>query len=349
MLVFEFLSYTSPDMQSDTKSQKKGRISLAIVGIICLILWYLGQKLLPPQQVLFFAKWTQELTNPWLNYEYGKSIMDTKEIDLEDELTRYIQQKKYANETTHVSVYYRNLNNGNRFGINVKEMFSPASLMKLPILLVYLKLSEQDPSLLQKKLTYIADLQENNFQQNVPPEQLLIDNHDYSIQELLEHMIKYSDNKASILLSKNLKAQDYESAFTSNDMVFPPVISGSFDNNLRVIDYARFFRILFNASYLNQKDSNYALQLLTQVDFENGLVAGVDKNIVIAHKFGERGIVGKDGREQKQLHDCGIIYYPLHPYILCVMTRGYDFGNLENIVTDISQKIYKETVKKYTE
>ena len=275
--------------------------------------------------------------------------MDTKEIDLEKELSGYIQQKKYNNETTHVSVYYRNLNNGNRFGIEAKEMFSPGSLMKLPILLVYLKRAEQDPSLLSKKLTYIQDDNQTDFTQNIPPEAMLVNQQDYTIQELLEHMIKYSDNKASMLLSKNLSVQEYEKGFTDNNMSFPTTVSGSFDNNLRVVDYAKFFRILFNSSYLTPKDSNYALQLLTQVDFKKGLVAGVGDDIIVAHKFGERGIIGKDGVEQKQLHDCGIIYYPEHPYILCVMTRGYDFGSLESIIKDISQRIYQETVKKYTE
>lgn len=44
-----------------------------------------------------------------------------------------------------LSVYFRNLTNGNWFGIEEKELFSPASLMKLPLLLAYYKLEEQQP------------------------------------------------------------------------------------------------------------------------------------------------------------------------------------------------------------
>jgi hypothetical protein len=62
--------------------------------------------------------------------------------------------------------------------------------------------------------------------------------------------------------------------------------------------------------------------------YNDGLKAGIPANIELAHKFGERGIIGMNGREQKQLHDCGIIYYPKHPYILCIMTRGYERDKL---------------------
>ncbi len=289
-----------------------------------------------------------ELTNPALNYEYGQNIMNNSEINLEKPLQEFIEEKKYNNEVTHISVYYRNLNNGNWFGINEKEMFSPASLMKLPLLLVYLKKIEQNPDIRNEKIMYREDPIESKYIQNIVPTKKLVDNEAYSIRELLEYMIRYSDNKASLLLERNISVEDYKKAFTDNNMLFPDLIDGKFDNNLKVIDYAKFFRVLFNGSYVNKELSNYALWLLTQVDFKQWLVAGTEKNIVVAHKFGERGIIWQNGIEQKQLHDCWIIYYPNHPYLLCVMTRGNTLEILENIVKSISQDIYEETKKEYT-
>ena len=185
--------------------------------------------------------------------------MDNKEIDLEKKLQDFIQEKKYNNETTHVSIYYRNLNNGNWFGINEKELFSPASLMKLPLLLVYLKKIEQDPTIWDKKIIYTQDPMETLYTQNIEPEQTLIDGTEYTIRELIEYMIRYSDNKASVLLEKNIQPEDYKKAFTDNEMLFPEIIDGKFDNNIKVMDYATFFRVLFNASYINKELSNYAL------------------------------------------------------------------------------------------
>jgi beta-lactamase class A len=146
-------------------------------------------------------------------------------------------------------------------------MFSPASLMKLPLLLVYLKKIEADPKVWDKELIYIESPEEREFKQNVVPKEQLINKETYTIRELLNYMIEYSDNRASVLLEQNIQLEDYKRAFTDNSMIFPEFIDGRFDNNLKVLEYARFFRVLFNASYVNKELSNYALRLLTKVDF----------------------------------------------------------------------------------
>jgi len=98
--------------------------------------------------------------------------------------------------------------------------------------------------------------------------------------------------------------------------------------------------MLYNASYLNKELSEKALQYLSEVDFKQGLVSGVPQGIVVAHKFGEK--VFGSSAEIKQLHDCGIVYYPRHPYLLCVMTRGASFEYLDDTIRQISSLVYQE-------
>jgi hypothetical protein len=54
-------------------------------------------------------------------------------------------------------------------------------------------------------------------------------------------------------------------------------------------------------------------------------------------KFGEL-INAADGA--RQLHECGIIYYPYRPYLLCMMTKGHSFEDLDNTINKVSQAVY---------
>ena len=72
--------------------------------------------------------------------------------------------------------------------------------------------------------------------------------------------------------------------------------------------------------------------------FKDGLLAGVPRDVTVAHKFGSRRI----GESEKvQLHDCGIVYAPERPYILCVMTQGSDFTKLAGVIKSISANVYQ--------
>jgi beta-lactamase class A len=77
-----------------------------------------------------------------LDTNIGETLIENKNINLESYLLDYEKEKIKNGDITNLSVYFRNLNNGNRFGIEEKEMFSPASLMKLPLLMAYYKKSE---------------------------------------------------------------------------------------------------------------------------------------------------------------------------------------------------------------
>jgi hypothetical protein len=43
----------------------------------------------------------------------------------------------------------------------------------------------------------------------------------------------------------------------------------------------------------------------------------------------------------RELHDCGIVYLPDNPYLLCVMTKGNDFAKMEKIIEEISRLSYE--------
>lgn len=279
-------------------------------------------------------------TNPQLwsgsKYPIGKQGY----APFKTQLLSLIEAKKKRDEVTEVSVYFRDLYNGPTLGIGEHVRFAPASLLKLPLLITFIDLAEDHPNLMETQVPYKG--QGKEFVQIIPPQKSLQENTSYTIAEALRYMIEYSDNHAYYMLLEYLQKMSPENDLLKQTYVDLGIIDPKdiFDETLSVKGYASIFLQLYHGSYLRKiESSEKALDYLTHVDFKNGLVAGVPVGIPVAHKFGEReGFAGG----VKQLHDCGIVYYPGNPYLLCVMTRGKDIKKLEETISTISNIVYRE-------
>jgi beta-lactamase class A len=249
-----------------------------------------------------------------------------------------INQELGSKFLDHVSVYFRDLSNGPTMGIDEEEEFTPASLLKVPLLIAYFKKAETDPAILKEKITFTTPAGDA-VNQNIKPSKQLKEGNEYEAEELIERMIINSDNESANLLLENIDQDFLNKTYTDLGIEIPGT-SGS-ENFMTVKQYASFFRILYNASYLNRGMSEKALSLLSQSEYSNGLKVGIPGDVQIAHKFGER-VLGSSF----QLHDCGIIYKGSTPYILCLMSRGQDFSELERIIQSISRMVYQEVDKK---
>ncbi len=289
-----------------------------------------------------------EIVRKNFNYKYINPILEcNSDISSNSKLTplkksiEAIIDKELTNKNiSHASVYYRDLNSGPWIGINEVELFSPASLVKVPILIAYLKKAETDPSILKKKLLVTSNPQTGNEVQNIKPSVATIDGTEYPVEKLLEEMIIYSDNNAYDTLSLNLTSDEILKVYQDLDIDISKAFQNPSGNIITVKNYASFFRILYNASYLNKDMSEKALKMLSQVEYKNALVAGVPKNISVAHKFGERRY---SNTNETQFHDCGIVYLPQKPYLLCIMTKTNQRPDQAiNVIKTISQTVYKK-------
>lgn len=125
------------------------------------------------------------------------------------------------------------------------------------------------------------------------------------------------------------------------DLGIPRPADGSAQFTVDPKQYALFLRVLYNATYLDAQMSDYALTMLSQTDFNDGLRAGVPATVDVAHKFGE-GQTPQDKIDGvKELHDCGIVYDANNPYALCIMTKGTDFTAQSAAIRDVSARVYQ--------
>ena len=276
-----------------------------------------------------------KLTSPILDCE-NVSQNDSSVISLY-KVNQKVESLKDKYGVEDISLYFRDLNNGPWVGISEEKIFSPASLLKTPIIMALFKYAETNPDILNKEIiTKESDILADSNQNIVFPDVLKKDTK-YTLLQVAESMIKKSDNAGVGIILNNIPKNYVDGVFRSIGVPYKDLNT---EVSLRVKDYAAFFRVLFNASYLDREMSEKTLEILSESEYKNGLVAGVPEDITVAHKFGERV-----SDNIYQLHDCGIIYYPQNPYLLCVMTRGNSFKNQEDFIKDISNYIYTEIDK----
>lgn len=285
---------------------------------------------------LVFAKGFR-FTNPLLDVELPEGVIISQEpIPFKHKIELFVQRQIQSGRVRDVSVYYRDLHYGPWFGINEDREFNPASMMKVPVMIAWLKRAEKDQRVF--KHTMIYDGREDmSAIQGIRSAHGLTLGQSYTIEELLHYMINYSDNNAYTLLYKGMKAEELNAVLDGMD-VNNSVKGGN--NSITVHGYSGFFRILYNASFLSREMSEKALTLLSLQDFPHLIVAGVPAGIPVASKFGEFGQDGPAG--ERQLHEFGIVYHPKHPYILGIMTRGNDTEKQADVLREISLLIYRE-------
>jgi beta-lactamase class A len=255
-------------------------------------------------------------------------------IPFKYKIKNFVDQQIKSGKVREMSVYFRDLSDGPWFGINEKEKYDAASMMKVPTMIAWLKRAEKDPALLQRKLTF----NENTCPcppQDIKPADTLKHGASYTIEELLRYMICFSDNKAMWLLHREIPDEEYGRIMTSMDVTNDPSEGHNF---VTVHGYSGFLRILYNASFLNKEMSEKALQLLSFQDFPYGLTAGVPKGVKVAAKFGE--YVDDKYPGLHQLHEFGIVYHPKGPYILGILTRGNNLAKQAEILKNVSEIVY---------
>jgi beta-lactamase class A len=275
--------------------------------------------------------------NPLLECDQGGDLIQSDELTpFRAKVEDHLRTLRYPGVAS-VSVYFRELNDGLWFSIGETERYAPASLRKVPLMIAALKEAERAPELLLRRVR--NDLKtDHSAQQTFKPSLTLVPGEEYPIAELIRRMIVYSDNNAFMLLSRQVDGAELDRAYAKLDARATPG-PGQPRAFMSVYTYAAFFRVLYNASYVGKQLSEWALATLADSEFRRGLVEGVPPAIPVAHKFGESR---DDASGEVQLHDCGVVYAPEHPYLLCVMTRGTSFEFLDDAIASTSRLIFSE-------
>lgn len=244
-----------------------------------------------------------------------------------------------GNSKDNVAFYVEDLNSGSWAGWKEREPFIGASLLKVPVAIGVMKKIDRGEWTLDTTFPLNSEYKDQNFGElwKVPDETPM------TIRRLMEEMLQNSDNTAAELLFDKIPPLERDDIYYHIGISNPEDIANSVPGKqlftkVSSKDLANMFRTLYNSTYLATSSSNYILDLLTQTKFDKLVSTSIPKNIKVAHKIGN--YFNADPNRPKQYHDCGITYFPEHPYLYCVMTVTFDADLSQKLITETSGKIY---------
>ena len=263
---------------------------------------------------------THRRTSPFLeclgeiNADQGLVRFRAAAVDL-------IDRAQAQDTSLRVSVYARDLNNGPWVGINESAtVFTPASLWKVPLMMFTLARAEDDPALLDRKLTFRGPetMRREDSMLGRPREFLMVPGESYSYRDLLFRMIAYSDNFAEELLLTGVSTDDVDrllAALNAEDTYVQgrPYVAAR--------TYASLFRVLYNSTFFSRPMSELALHQLVSADFREGIRKHLPAGVEVASKYG-LSKSNVSGSPVTEFHECGIVYHPRGAYTLCIMTKS---------------------------
>jgi beta-lactamase class A len=331
-------------MKGEVKEKKRIEISAKKLVFAVALVWIISLGAIWHGASLFYTNDKNNqfpLLNPRLKYigltentpEERSTKLFTTLLPLKEEILASLGEDK-----NNVAFYVEDLNSGGWIGWQEREPFVAASLLKVPIATCVMKKIDDGTWTLDTKFEIKAEHKDQDFGDLWK----LPDGTKLTVRELLDKMLKDSDNTAVAVLFGNLPTEDTTDIFyhigmrNSEDASKDPDWSTA--NKFSAKDLSTMFRALYNATYITRKSSNYILSVLTQTKFSSVVPTAIPKDVKVAHKIGN--FFDTDANKLKNYHDCGITYVPDHPYLYCVMTNDLGASEAERTISDVSNRIY---------
>lgn len=261
----------------------------------------------------------------------GRQLTFLPKFDFTDKKQQTESLKKEVKEIVdrqkgNYSVYYVNFYSGNTFGINENQIFTGASINKIPIIAVLYHLANQGKINLNEKVS----IQENDIQdygtgilRYEKPGSV------YSLRTLARLTLEKSDNTAAHILGGKIGIDTIQKTINSWGLK-----QTSMNNNTTSLsDMYTLFKKIYKNEIANISLTKEMLDFLKDTDIEDRLPLLLPKDISVYHKTGDA--IGN-------IHDVGIIEKDNNVVFLGIMTS--DIGELENetknAIAQIAKTVY---------
>lgn len=237
-------------------------------------------------------------------------------------------QRKFAVLDAQKSFYFEYLPSGTSIRIGADDELIAASLIKVPLAMNLYKAAELGKLTLDKTVHITSgeldDAYGELWQKGAGTP--------ITLRQAAKLALADSDNTAAHVVFdhvRGLLASDQESLNQLD-------VDQNTQSGQAVIDaksYSSVLKSLYLSSYLSPKDSEEILSYLAHSQATSRLPAGLPQGIVTAHKI---GVYNASWSES----DCGIVYVPKRPYVICVMV-GLPEDQANAFIAAVSKDVYE--------
>jgi len=236
--------------------------------------------------------------------------------------TQVIVKEKKGN----YGIYYADLTTGQTFGLNEREIFTGASVNKVPIITVLYSLQKKGKVSFDEQITLqkrdIQDYGTGSLRYQKPGTT-------YSIKTLAKLALKQSDNTAAHILSEKIGKNTIQSTIESWGLTQTDME----ENKTSPYDMYLLFKKIYTNGVTDAGRTSELLSFMEDTDIEDRIPQLLPEGTAVYHKTGDA--VGG-------VHDVGIVMDNNKPFFLGVLTS--DIGDTENEAKKTISKIAENVI-----
>jgi beta-lactamase class A len=241
-------------------------------------------------------------------------------------------QDKFKSIDAKQSFYFEYLPDGTSIRVGADQQLTAASLIKVPLVMNLYRAAELGRIALDKPVTVSADELDNAYgdlYKRGPGFTM-------TLREAAQYALRDSDNTATRVIFNHIKdTLKYDEQSLARLDIDQNIEDGQAVITAR--SYSSVLKGLYFSAYLSNADSQELLKYLSESTAKNRLSRSIPAGVPVAHKI---GVYNANWAES----DCGIVYVPKRPYIICVMV-GLPEDQADTFIADVSKTVYDFVTK----
>jgi beta-lactamase class A len=224
---------------------------------------------------------------------------------VDTERMRHKLDAYFVNSNIEYELYFQYLPSGQSISLGeTNSFFTAAALLKLPFVMNMYRAQELGRLDLDRPYDILPQMRDRRFGDLWKTSDTQI-----KLADAGDLALRKSDNTANNVVKHYAQPRlaDDEQVMSRLKLHLVSADEAAIDAK----SYSRLLSCLYDACFNNRHHSDRILRELSETTFP-GIADGVPRSVKVAHKV---------GISMGTHNDCGIIYAPGHPYILCIMLK----------------------------